>query len=637
MEFLLTPAHINVFARQPAGKTPIKQGNSFSFDGDDPIEFEDADSTLHFFFPKDYAHAVGDSLTGFSSRVSLRRYFYSDRGKDYMLVGVPWNWIDSAPEGDLIIDPTTSVATSEDVWLESTSNNDGNSAGLLIGKAADPYPKKRTIIKFNIAGSGIPSSATVLNAQMKLYYYSAANGGSGSWVDRWVQAHQLLVNWAEAQATRDNRLTGTPWNVAYVGLNDIDAKSGYESTLLFQSGQTGTWKAWNLTALTQKWVNGTATNYGVVLWATNETTNGYDLRFHSSDAPPPNNANPPVLEVTYSTDAATKTVYFLKDHLGSIRATVLDSATAPVIGYDDYDPWGYPLALRTKPIPNAYLQGASKNKFTGKEWDDEFGVNLVWVERRPYDSAIGRWVVHDPGNDYYSPYVYVRNNPIVAIDPNGEETYFVNGAGNDPSKWGYSQKIVTALQNAGISDVKHVPITQGQILDQIYSVTANTSDSRYITTRTRFYDDVIIKQRLESNTATLVDAVNKDIAAGNIGSGEQINLVGYSFGSVVTANAALELASKGTTVNNLVLIGSMVSTNSDLYKALSSNSNIKNIIRIDIPNDRFSNPKGIKDFIKGVIDALEKGDKLPHFIYALPQNDKEREELAKQLYDAGVR
>jgi RHS repeat-associated protein len=422
MEFLLTPANINVFARRVGAKVPIKQGNTFFFDGDDLIDFEDADSTLQFFFPKDHAHAVGDSLSGFSSLISLQRYFYSDRGRDYILVGVPWNWIVAAPEGDLIIDPTTSVATSEDVWLENTSNFDQHSAGLLIGKAADPYPKKRTLIKFNIAGSGIPSSATVLNAQMKLYYYSAANGGSGSWVDRWMQAHQILVNWAEAQATRDNRLTGTPWNVQYVGLNDVDAKSAYESTVLFQSGQTGTWKAWNLTNLTQKWVNGTATNYGVVLWATNETTNGYDLRFHSSDAPPPNNANPPVLEVIYPTDAATKTVYFLKDHLGSIRATVLDSATAPVIGYDDYDPWGYPLTQRTKLIPNAYLQGASKNKFTGKERDEEFGLNWDHFGGRDYDWLIGRWPRVDPlwmKHPEVSPYAYVLNNPMRLVDPDG--------------------------------------------------------------------------------------------------------------------------------------------------------------------------------------------------------------------------
>jgi hypothetical protein len=169
MEFILTPANINVLARRPTGKTPIKQGSNFGFDGDDPIDFEDADSTLHFFFPKNYAWAWGDSVTEFASQVSLRRYFYSDRGKDYMLVGVPWSWVNSAPEGDVIIDPTVQPAASDDVWLEDASNYDGHAAGLLIGKAGG-FPKKRTVIKFNVAGAGIPSNATVLNAQMKLRY-----------------------------------------------------------------------------------------------------------------------------------------------------------------------------------------------------------------------------------------------------------------------------------------------------------------------------------------------------------------------------------------------------------------------------------------------------------------------------------
>jgi len=387
MEFLLTPDNINVFARRATAKSPIKQGNIFAFDGDDRIDFEDADSTLQFFFPKDYAHAMGDSVTGFSNRISLRRYFYSQGGKHFMLVGVPYSWITGSSTGALIIDPTTSVGASDDVWLEDASNYDGHSAGLLIGKAAAPFLKKRTIIKFNI--TGVPSNATVLNAQMKLYYYSASNGGSGTWINRWVQAHQILVNWNETQATSVNRLTGTPWNVSYVGLNDIDAKSSMESTLLCQQNYPR-WQSWDLTGLTQKWVNLTATNYGVVLWATNETTDGYDLRFYSSEAVAPNDIYRPYLQVIYSTETTTKTVYFLKDHLGSIRATVLDSATAPVIGYDDYDPWGYPLAQRTKAIPNAYLQGASKNKFTGNQWDDDYGLNLYHLGARDYDPLIGR-------------------------------------------------------------------------------------------------------------------------------------------------------------------------------------------------------------------------------------------------------
>lgn len=43
-------------------------------------------------------------------------------------------------------------------------------------------------------------------------------------------------------------------------------------------------------------VNGTATNYGVILWATNEDTDGKDLRFRSSEY----SSDQLYLEVTYS-------------------------------------------------------------------------------------------------------------------------------------------------------------------------------------------------------------------------------------------------------------------------------------------------------------------------------------------------
>jgi len=162
----------------------------------------------------------------------------------------------------------------------------------------------------------------------------------------------------------------------------------------------------------------------VVLWATNETTDGYDLRFYSSEYTT-DPTKQPKLEITYSTEL--KTVYFLKDHLGSVRATVLDSATAPVIGYDDYDPWGYPLAQRTKAIPNAYLQGASKNKFTGMEYDDDNGLNWVYFDWRRYIPEIGRWTSPDPLGQKHpevTPYNYVLNNPMILVDPDGRQVKF---------------------------------------------------------------------------------------------------------------------------------------------------------------------------------------------------------------------
>jgi RHS repeat-associated protein len=468
MEFLLTPANINAFARRPNGKAPIKHGNDFGFYGDDPIEFEDADSTLHFFFPKDYAYAVADSITDFSNRVSMRRYFYSDRGKDYVLVGMPWSWIASAPEGDLIIDPTTNVTTGEDVRLYDGTNY-GNETRLAVGKFPNTNNyKARSLIKFDL--SGVEANATILRATMNLKYYEKITFSGGTWVDRWVQAHQMLVSWSEAQATKDNRLTGTAWNATYGKIGGAvppadDANGQFESTTFFWQNETlPVWKSWDLTALTQKWVTtfipGLAPNYGVILWATNEDVVGYTMRFYSSEAT--NQSDRPYLEVVWSN--TPKTVYFLKDHLGSIRATVLDSAGAPVIGYDDYDPWGYPLAGRTKAIPNAYLQGASKNKFTGKEWDDEFGVNWNYFGARYYDPQIGRWMVRDPlhntitpidvigSKDFLvSPYVYALNNPVLFIDPNGEETY-VDSEGNvikDIQVWDPDDQRVFLVQSNG--------------------------------------------------------------------------------------------------------------------------------------------------------------------------------------------
>ncbi|MCE7945284.1 MAG: hypothetical protein DYG95_27280 [Chlorobi bacterium CHB1] len=192
-----------------------------------------------------------------------------------------------------------------------------------------------------------------------LYYFYASNAGGSAWVDRWVQ---------------------------------------------------------------QKWVTTPSSNNGVILWATNEDVNSYDLRFYSSE----HENKRPQLMIIWSNQP--KTVYFLKDHLGSIRATVLDSAGVPVIAYDDYDPWGYILSDRTKKRTWNDNPAVAKNKFTGKEWDDDYGVNWLHFPFRSYDPEIGRWMVRDPLEMKYpslSPYVYAANNPANVIDIAGDSTFVV--------------------------------------------------------------------------------------------------------------------------------------------------------------------------------------------------------------------
>lgn len=86
-----------------------------------------------------------DSLTDYSNRVNVKRIFYSHDDKTYLLIGVPWNWINSAPSGTLIIDPTTTVTNNSDVRLLNASNY-GNGASLSVGKKIQRQQKPRAIV-----------------------------------------------------------------------------------------------------------------------------------------------------------------------------------------------------------------------------------------------------------------------------------------------------------------------------------------------------------------------------------------------------------------------------------------------------------------------------------------------------------
>ena len=69
---------------------------------------------------------------------------------------------------------------------------------------------------------------------------------------------------------------------------------------------------------------------------------------------------------------------------------------------------------------------ANRWKFTGHELDKETG--LYYAGARYYDPKISIWLSVDPLAEKYpniSPYTYVANNPINAIDPDGREIRFV--------------------------------------------------------------------------------------------------------------------------------------------------------------------------------------------------------------------
>jgi RHS repeat-associated protein len=109
--------------------------------------------------------------------------------------------------------------------------------------------------------------------------------------------------------------------------------------------------------------------------------------------------------------------YHFSDHLGS--ANVVTSSAGVIQDESDYYPFGGERAI-TNSDPNNF-------KFTGKERDSESGLDNFGA--RYISSSLGRFMSPDRlffqakmlvDPQHFNLYTYVRNNPLVYVDPSGE-------------------------------------------------------------------------------------------------------------------------------------------------------------------------------------------------------------------------
>ncbi|WP_353122269.1 RHS repeat domain-containing protein [Dysgonomonas capnocytophagoides] len=82
---------------------------------------------------------------------------------------------------------------------------------------------------------------------------------------------------------------------------------------------------------------------------------------------------------------------------------------------------------------------AKSFKYNGKELDKEHGLNQYDYAARFMDPSMIRFTTVDPLAEKYfswSPYVYVANNPMKFIDPDGKEKliFFDPKKGNEERK-----------------------------------------------------------------------------------------------------------------------------------------------------------------------------------------------------------
>jgi RHS repeat-associated protein len=122
--------------------------------------------------------------------------------------------------------------------------------------------------------------------------------------------------------------------------------------------------------------------------------------------------------------------YMLKDHLGNTRATVKQNGD--IVQVQDY----YAFGMEMNPGNMVAANPDNRYTYNGKETQKELGLDQLDYGARFYDPVIGRWNVVDNKAEAYesvSPYVYAVNDPVNAIDPDGNLVIFVNGF--VPGQW----------------------------------------------------------------------------------------------------------------------------------------------------------------------------------------------------------
>jgi RHS repeat-associated protein len=142
--------------------------------------------------------------------------------------------------------------------------------------------------------------------------------------------------------------------------------------------------------------------------------------------------------------------YYLKDHLGNTRLVVNTSGTGgTVVQQTDYYPFGMDIATYNGGLDNKY-------RYNGKEFQDDIinGKSLQWYDygARFYDPMIGRWHTVDNKAEKFpnvTPYAYALNNPIVFLDPDGNDIVYFNTKGQEVSRTASATEFRTYVGSEG--------------------------------------------------------------------------------------------------------------------------------------------------------------------------------------------
>lgn len=199
-----------------------------------------------------------------------------------------YNLIATNSAGTITATVTVTVATIETFTLQPGSegkdafvstgisdDNTGDSNYLLVGYNLFD---NRTYLQFDLDPNPIPAGAVITDARIKLYqdamfFQSKTFNGA---------IYPVTSQWEEDEITWNNQPNSSSTFVTFPTLYDT----------------TGTWVTCHIEDFVKGWLDGSITNYGLLIKATNESSEDTGARFPSSDNVDDITKHP-ILEIDY--------------------------------------------------------------------------------------------------------------------------------------------------------------------------------------------------------------------------------------------------------------------------------------------------------------------------------------------------
>jgi RHS repeat-associated protein len=234
----------------------------------------------------------------------------------------------------------------------------------------------------------------------------------------------------------------------------------------------------------------------------------------------------------------------------------------------------------------SFSSGAYRYGFNGKENDNEISGtgNKLDFGARIYDSRLGRWFTPDKMTKEapaMSPFAFVDNSPLAAIDPDGNRTYFIGGAGYNPNPSGLGKLITKLFAPNGTFTSETQKAFSGILGDEFLMVKNSTGDKNMAMVSNSYWSllkgsQPVLNIENEAALMATVKEITDDYAINGKdenGKAKPLNLMGSSYGSVMAAQVAVEILSHPEKYGNIkitsvTLSASPVNEKSDLFKKL---------------------------------------------------------------------